>query len=382
MTTTADAPASVAYDEIPYVPREWLIPGVAAYGTVTITAAAGESCKGMTWCALAARTVLGLPMPGEARDARHEPGRVVWIVGGMEDDQMSDLAWRFRAAVEAAAREFGLDPGDARTHIRYLHDLAEWENGEPFQLPNDLDRLRTEVAKLGALDACNRPPSHPDYAGPGPRVRLVVMDPLASLIGEGHTISSVAGARKVMARTNSFARRADVAVSLIHHVTKGGKVAGSPAVIDSVRLAFTVTPEPGNPDVRVIRKYKGNVSNPDDIRFTLAGGSEPHLHVVFLDGETPATSSGDSLRERIRLSTQPSPGPFRVFRRITAPDGGVKATVPVIRDVSAKSARDAAQRDAGRVLGWKPVPGHPGHEVAAYSDAVSGDTVGYVVLCS
>jgi hypothetical protein len=182
-----------------------------------------------------------------------------------------------------------------------------------------------------------------------------------------------------------------VCVSLIHHMTKDGKkVAGSPAVVDSVRLAFTIRLE-ADTGIRAIVKYKGNVSDPDDIRFMLAGGTEPYLHTVFLTGETPATSAGDSLRERIRATTgepagEPgSAGLFRVLRRITRPDGTARDdTSPLVADKvpGREPARTLAAKDAGVAPGtlkWAEVPGKPGHEVSTTRNPVTRECLAYAV---
>lgn len=398
--------ASLSYAQIPYEAREWRWPGVLAYGTATLLAGFGKSTKGLSMAGAAALTVLGLPYPGEDSEVRHEPARVLWIPGGMEDDQLADLRPRFDEALSYCAARFGLDPLEAARAVRFIHDLGAWEDGAPFALPGDLGMLADEVAGLNELDSDNRPRElkdgspNPDHTGPGPQVAIVIMDPLTGILGEGTTIASVPGARSVMARVNTFGQDAHVCPVLIHHFTSSGKVAGSPAVVDAVRIALTVREEKDHPGVRMLSTYAANVSDGVSVRYTVAGGTTAPF-AVWLDdsdqaaaGETapsapvPASAAGRTLRGRItqaearaRLretaSQRPAQSapeatqaePWRVLRRdMTDTD-----TMGAPRYVGTSypgpdAARQAAQADAGiGPLSWRT--DDQGRHVAGVTDS-------------
>jgi hypothetical protein len=386
---------AITYDHIPTIARRWLWPGYLPFGNPVLFAAKGETGKGFLFCLAAALIALGLPFPGEDQEIRREPGRVVWIAGS-EDDQFEDLAPRFRAAIAYLVSAFGLpvERASERGAIRYIHDLSEWKDGSPFDLPGDMGRLLGEVRRINRLDAANRGPQHPGYTEPGPRAQLVVLDPLADLLGEHDTIATVKGARRTLRPVKRFARAADVALVLIHHLTRDGKVAGSPAVLDALRLAFIVERREDNEDMRVITRHKGNISVADPQQYTITGGW-PATHAEFVGSaderaqrvmsarERGELDEGQSVRDRIKAarSTGAEPGDagssgydpgmaqrFKVIRRIR--EHGTDGPVEVIaRDLASRSdGYTAASADAGRDLGgWHSIGKPAGAEATAYT---------------
>lgn len=377
----ADDLAAVSYDNIPFIPRRWLWPDYIPIGNPVLFAAAGGTGKGMLFCLVIARVVLGLPFPNEDQDIRRDPGRVVYIAG-TEDDPFEDLAPRLRAAIASAVAEFGLDPALAEESgaIRLVHDLSEWKDGSPFEVPADMGRLLTEVGKLNRLD--------------GPPVALVVVDPLADLLGENDHITSVRSARKVMRGLKLFARQADVALGIIHHLTKDGKVSGSPAVVDALRLAYMVERAKDDPELRVIRPVKANIVKGDPMQYTITGiGASAHAAFVSAENarvervseanaaSAPAVPAAGSMRARLAAAKADDSegGPFRVMRETR--EAG--STRPERRFVGAtyttrSEARSAAVGDAGTVLDWQRAPGMP-HEVGALRRA-DGASRGYAIV--
>jgi hypothetical protein len=379
--------AAVSYDRIPYIERRWLWNGYVPLGSVCIWAAKGETGKGMLFGGVAARTVLGLPFPGEDQETRHEPGQVVWISGPGEDDQFEDLAPRFRAAIAAAVEEFGLDPELAGENgvIRFVHDLSVWRDDSPVTLPADCTRVRAEITKIN---------KRAEQLGE-PRVTLVVADSLSAVLSQGYTIDSRQGATKVMVKLGQFARRADVGFPVLHHLTKDGKVAGSAAVLNSVRLAFIIDRAPDNEDVRLITRHKSNISEAQPQRYIITGHG-PDVHAVFVEADdartervTQAQARAGALAEeapvpgslRARMAAaQPRTegGQFRLIKRVrragqTEPDEPVESPPYASRVL----ARSAADRDAGRVLTWQATR-MPGMEMAGYRDP-AGNVVTYGV---
>jgi hypothetical protein len=408
MTTTPTAAApgldSLSFDGIPSdVRRTWVVPGVLALGEVTIIAGqGGVGWKGLTLVKLGALCALGLPMPGDPDGTERTPGRVLWVSSGTEDDPLFDLSPRFASALAACAAEHLLDPAAAHLAMRLIHNLSEWPDGSPVEVPDDLPRVRAEVARLNDLDGQNRPRKladgspNPDYTQPGPPVRIVVFDPLDALLGPGSTVDSRPGARRVMAHWNRFARGANVSAPVIHHViASGNKIAGSPAITNSVRLAFLVKADPANDAIRIMSSFKSNVSSPGDLRYVKID-SDPMPYIAFLDAEgtgaaahlpgAGAQVAGDTLRERIAQVTNPvktapagparpgdwdsaGAGRFKVIRRVQGPDGTNEPAQVVADRPGRGQARAAAEQHASRgPLTWMPAGGVAGMDTAAYRD--------------
>jgi AAA domain len=383
MTTMQERPRSaVPYSEIPHLPRRWQ--GWDEYlpvGGVVVFAAAGGTGKGMLMCAAAARLVLGLPFPGDDPEARRAPMRVLWIVGAGEDDQFEDLAPRLRAAIAAATIEFGLDPATAARAIGLVCDLSEWEpGGEPVTLPADCGRLAAEIETMNADG--------------GPPVGLVVADSLSALLSEGFTVDSRQGARRVMGRLSRCARAADVPLALLHHLTKDGKVAGSPAVLDAVRLAFRIETDKDRPTVRTIIPHKANSSGAPPQQYLITG-ENPNTVAVFVKGSSareervsrhaayaaaaPSLPQHDRSSRRARMEAaappqrsadgliQPTMGglarPPQESYRVLRKEGSGPVSPVGPGHATRHDARCAAERDAGRSLDWEAGQ-HAGHDVA------------------
>jgi hypothetical protein len=375
--------SSVSYAGIPYIPRLDLWPGHVPVGTPVVYAAAGGTGKGLLFAAAAARVALGLPFPNEDQALRRAAGRVVWISGQGEDDPWEDLAPRFRAAISSAAAEFSLDPAVAAEAIDLIRDLSCWDDGSPVTLPADCTAVAAEVASLNADG--------------GPAVSMVVGDSLSALLSDGFTIDGRQGARRVLGRLSRLARKADVALVLLHHMTKDGKVAGSAGLMDGVRLAFTIEKDPDRPELRTITQHKANADNDAPQQFAVAGEG-PSLRARFTLAEDMrasrvsqhaarvAAAAVDPRRARAAaagpLASSPTAGeagPFRVMRILQQP-GQAKAGPPQALGTpyaARDAARSAAVADAGRALAWKPGD-RAGMESAVYVRA-DGARVGYAV---
>lgn len=385
-----DELAAVSYDNIPFIPRRWLWPDYIPIGNPVLFAAAGGTGKGMLMCAVIARVVLGLPFPNEDQAVRRDPGRVVYIAG-TEDDPFEDLAPRLRAAIASAVAEFELDPALAEESgaIRYVHDLSEWKDGSPFEVPGDMGRLLTEVGKINRIPL-EAAVSDVSQLG-APPVALVVVDPLADLLGEHDHITSVRSARKVMRGLKQFARQADVALGIIHHLTKDGKVSGSPAVVDALRLAFMVERTKDDPELRVIKPVKANIVKGEPCQYTITG-SGASAHAVFVSAEdaradrvSDATQAGapaaGSVRSRLAAAqaSDSEGGPFRLLRT-TKEAAGAKPLRGYVGPAyeTRSAARAAAVKDAGTVLNWSREAGSV-NEVAALGRA-DGALRGYAIV--
>jgi hypothetical protein len=220
----------------------------------------------------------------------------------------------------------------------------------------------------------------------------VVADSLSAVLSHGYTIDSRQGAVRTMVKMGLFARRADVAFPVLHHLTKDGKVAGSAGVLNSVRLAYVIEPAKDDESVRVVTRHKSNITEAPPLRYVIEGDT-PLTHAAFVDAGDQRTErlrvaqeaaadeapEAGTLRARVAAAAAPEPGPFRVIRRATAPDG-TAAEVTYVGDPHAtrEGARGAAGVAAGRVLDWAPVASVPGMEAAVF-DRSDGTRVTYGV---
>jgi hypothetical protein len=372
--------AALDYTHIPYIPRRWQ--GGDPVGSVAVYASAGGMGKGFLHAAYAARTVLGLPFPGEDAGIRRAPGQVVWISGPGEDDQFEDLAPRFRAAIAVAVEAFGLDPELAGEQgaIRYIRDLSAWLDDAPVTLPADCARVLAEIRRINKLA---------EKRG-DPPVTRVVADSLSAVLSPGYTIDSRQGAVRVMVKLGLFARRADVAFPVLHHLTKDGKVAGSAGVLNAVRLAYVIEPAPDDETVRVVTRHKSNITEAPPLRYLIAGET-PMTHAAFIDAgdmragrlkaaeaETAEPEEG-SLRARAAAAAAPA-GAFRV-KRLVHPAGQAAPDAPqAVGGIYAarEDARGGACRDAGRALAWQRSVKEPGMDIAGCVSS-DGTRTGYVV---
>lgn len=385
------------YGRIPYIARRWLWPDFLPIGAPTIWAAAGETGKGMLFCLVAARVVLGLPFPNEHQDLRRDPRRVVWITGAGEDDQFEDLAPRLRAAIRHAVAEFGLDPElagdcgpdcspDCGHAIRLVHDLSEWKDGERVTLPEDCPRILTELAAI------------PKRHG-APSVGLVVADSYSALLSDSYTVNgrtrqytmdSRQGARRINGKLSDFTRAADVAFAIIHHLTKDGKVAGSPAVLDSLRLAFTIERDIDDPSRRVIKRRKANISNALPQQYIITGDG-PSVHAEFTQAadsraERVAAAAGRDaasvptvgIHERVADAAGTPSGPWRLLRQTTPRGGTARRDVLDPNVADRDTARAMAGHDAGAVLAWQ-MRGKVPHMSVALHTRADGTQVSYAV---
>lgn len=384
-----DELSAVDYSRIPYIARRWLWPGYLPIGTPTIWAAAGETGKGMLFCLVVARVVLGLPFPGEHQDMRRDPKRVVWITGAGEDDQFEDLAPRLRAAIAHEVAEFGLDPELAGEDgaIRLVHDLSQWRDGARVTLPEDCARI---AAELKAVEKRHGAPA----------VGLVVADSYSALLSDSYTVNgrvrkytmdSRQGARQINGKLADFARAADVAFAVIHHLTKDGQVAGSPAVLDSLRLAFVIERNPEAPEQRMIKRRKANISTALPVQYVITG-DEPQTHAEFSEAagsraERVAKATGHDggsvptvgFHERVADAAGLPAGPWRVLRQTTPPGGAAVRDVLSGGEASRDVARSLAYHDAGAVLGWEMRAGKVPHLSTARHKRADGSQVTYVV---
>ena len=357
LTDPADDDLSaISYDNILHIVRRWLWPGVIPVGGPVILAAAGGTGKGLMMAASAARVALGLPFPGEDQSLRREPRCVVWITSVGEDDPHEDLAPRLRAAIAVAVAEFGLDPAlnGPDGAIRNIYDLSSWQGGAPVTLPADCGRVVAEVANVNASnERKGRPP-----------VALIVADSLSALLSEGYSIDYRQKARRVMAMLSACAKEADTALVLIHHLTQDGKVAGSPAVLAALRVAFKIERVKDNENLRVLVLEKANISTASPVRYSIEGegaathaqfsmATDPRLAVIREAQRRALPASPRAVTSAPGALAAPEPGPYALMR-VTQASGTTPCEELLGGPYASRAlATAAADRDAGAVLSWQ-----------------------------
>jgi hypothetical protein len=246
----------MAFDAVEPLQGEWIWGNHIPTAEVTIAAGAGGVGKGMLCCDLAARVSRGDPLPGD--DEAYPPSAVIWI--SAEDDSNVVTANRLRAA--------GAD-------LTKIYDLSEI-NGTAFCLPEHLPALTEAIRKTQA--------------------RLVILDPLAGVAPV--SLSSVTKVRSILTPVRDMARATGAAVLVTHHLTKDGKISGSPAVIDGVRSVLTVTRDKQDADVRAVAVLKSNMGGDADvIRYKIVtddDGSRARVQYVT-DAELQPQSGQDKI---------------------------------------------------------------------------------------
>jgi hypothetical protein len=352
------------FGAIPVIERRWYWRGCVPIGAPVILAAKGGTGKGMLMALIVARLVLGLPFPGDDQEERREPIRVLWATGPGEDDAYADLAPRLRAAIAHAVAEFGLDPELAgegpRGAIHLVHNMSRWLDGGLVTIPADCPRLAAVIA------AMNR---KADKEGT-PRVGMLVADSLSALLSDGYSIDYRQRARRVMVDLSEFAQAAGIAFAILHHFTKDGKVAGSPAVLDSLRVVLRVDRSPDDERVRVIEQEKGNTGQAEPQRYIITGdGLAAHAEFISADDQRDARvveAERASLPGPRAALPAADPVPFEVLRVVRRDRCADETTQLPGTFPTREAAREAVTRDAGAVLTWKPVERSPRMHIAGY----------------
>jgi hypothetical protein len=106
------------------------------------------------------------------------------------------------------------------------------------------------------------------------RARLVVLDPLAGIAPI--PLTSVARVRGLLAPLRQLAQDTGTAIVITHHLTKGGTVAGSRAIIDGVRSVLTLERDSADESIRVLSVAKSNMGSDDVplVKYKVVSGTE------------------------------------------------------------------------------------------------------------
>lgn len=269
------------YADVTPLEPEWEIPGLVPRSIVTLVMGEGGVGKGQLWSDWTGRITTGRPMPGTPDDELPEPPGSVLLVTSEDDANMS-TAWRLRAARADLARV--------------------WDMTEDFSIPESLPILSSRIDDIGD-------------------VRLVVIDPLADNLGfipgthrqVSLTSGNVTLRRYVMRPLERLARDKGIALVVIHHTVKSGRMAGSKGISDAARMVLRITrPEESQP-LRLITVEKTNIASGSDQVGYLIGGTWPDVRVTYV--EPPAEDSAApvelSCPDRVLDALQQAPGPLR-----------------------------------------------------------------------
>lgn len=132
------------------------------------------------------------------------------------------------------------------------------------------------------------------------QVRMIVMDPLASVVGWG-SIQSNSGARRLVEPLQDLSMDTGIATVVVAHTVTGGKLQGSMGLSQAARLVYRVSADPVNRAIRVIHAEKANnLPETEDLRFVIEGDDDGHVRARMIDGAEA------DLRRRQWRAPQPS----------------------------------------------------------------------------
>jgi AAA domain len=230
-----------AYTNITPEEPEWLWRGKIPLDEVTVIAGDGGIGKGFLLADIAARVTRGDDMPdGTASDA---PAGSVLLVTSEDDPNMA-MSWRLRAAGADLAR---------------VYDMTD-----DFTVPESLPALREAIDAIG-------------------NVRLVTIDPLSAVSSIALTSSNVRVRRQIMTPLERIAKQTGVAVVVVHHTVKSGRVAGTKGITDAARQVLKVSRSVQDDRIRLIHVDKSNIASDAvaDTAYTVTGNF-PDVGVRYL----------------------------------------------------------------------------------------------------
>lgn len=153
-------------------------------------------------------------------------------------------------------------------------DMTRLPGGGRFKLSADMRHDGHLALLREAIETLN---------ASGHDVRLVVIDPVAAVIGWG-SINTNQGARRVVEGLQDMAADTGVAVILVAHTVKSGQLQGSAGLEQALRLLYRVGKDPANPLVRVVSVAKANnLASTEDLKFTVEQGEDGQVRVIWLD---------------------------------------------------------------------------------------------------
>lgn len=207
----------------------WVWPGYFPAGKLSTVEGDPGGGKSTLTIDLVARWSTGAAMP----DGVAHPGPYGCLMISAEDDPEDTVVPRLVAA--------GAD-------LRRVHLLSSGAVPElPFNLGTDMDALDKTIENLG--------------------IGIVVLDPLSSFLPDDADSHSDHKIRRALYPLHLLARRRNVAVLAVRHLSKSATKAihagnGSIGIIAAARAAFMVGISPDDPGLRILAPVKCNLSPP------------------------------------------------------------------------------------------------------------------------
>jgi putative DNA primase/helicase len=227
MTTAADIEPET---------REWVWKGRLALGEHTMLAGEPGTGKSQLSIAIVAAVTTGGLWP--CGEGQAPLGSVVIL--SAEDNIKKTVVPRLMAA------------GADRKRVHIVEGTRDTKKGrnQSFNLQIDLDLLERMIADIGD-------------------VRLVYIDPVSAYMGGSIDSHKNTQVRAVLQPVGELAQRMNIAVLSVTHFSKGGSgVKALHRVIDSIaftaapRAVFMVTPDPDDPDRKLLLFLKSNIDAP------------------------------------------------------------------------------------------------------------------------
>jgi hypothetical protein len=234
-----------SFGEIAPLETEYLLDGYPRIprGDVTLFYGEGSVGKGRMICSFIA-------------DVVRAGGSVITVLP--EDHPAEEVAPRLRAA--------------GVPDLSKVIDMTRLAGGSRFKLSADT-KHEGDVGHL--RQAIN------ELTEDGHDVRLVVIDPLAAVVGFG-SIATNAGARRLVEPLQDLAMATGTAVLVVAHSVKSGVLQGSAGLSQALRLVYSVTKDPANPALRILHAQKANNLVAEDLKFTVEEGGDGQVRVVWL----------------------------------------------------------------------------------------------------
>lgn len=235
-------------------PVDWLWPDRIAAGSLTLIDGDPSLGKSLLTLDLAAHLTTARPLP----DGYVPPEPVSVVLVGHQDGLHNTVLPR----LEAAQADLN------RVHVFAGHDRAGLWSSLP-RFPEDCDLLRETVQETGS--------------------RLVVLDPLMSLLSERFCSLNERMAYRVLGPLAKLAQETCAALLAVRHLNKGGlgqralyRGSGSIAVSGAARTAFLVGRAPADDDLCVLACTKTNLAlPPPSLGFRIARNAEGQATVVW-----------------------------------------------------------------------------------------------------
>lgn len=299
-------------------------------------------------------------------------GDVSILYGAGEAGKGRLTHWMVKQVVAAGGTVVGCWPEDhANEQLRPRLDAAGLTEDELDRVINITRygggrwKLSADTTHAGSVPLL-REEILPALAKDGHDVRMLVLDPIAAMVGYG-SIQSNAGARRAVEPIQDLCMDTGVAGWIVGHTTKAGELQGSAGFEQVARVIYKLSKDRIDPSVRVLTVEKGNNLPPTaDLRFTIEGAVNGNARAVIMDGS--------EISRRQRSWRKPS---YFAHTAVSTPGLAPVATPIGLGFTDLDSAVQACQvTHGGELSGWHTVK--PG-TVATKTTRNDGTVVSFAI---